>query len=88
MAAAHIRAAHHYPTAAFLLQAITHLHALPVVGPFGRDLYHGIGFIAVELKRGHGDIHILATQTGLGKMVQNALMDRFSILISAATGKG
>jgi len=84
-----IRAAHHQPATAFLLQAIAHLHALLVVGAFRCDLNHSIGFIAVELERGHGNIHILIAETGLGEMIQNALMDCFPILISAAaTGEG
>src|SRR6202012_3904877 len=37
-----IRASHYHPAAIRLLQTITHLHALPVIGAFGSNLYQSI----------------------------------------------
>jgi len=89
VSSARVGAAHHQPTVALLLQGVTHLHALAVACAFRGDLHQSVGFVAVELERCHRDVHVLIAETGLGEMIQNALMDRFPILISAvATREG
>lgn len=61
-----------------------HLHGLLVVRALWSNLYHRLGFIAIELYGCLIDIHVLIAESGIGQVVQNALMYRLTVLIRAA----
>jgi len=60
-----------------------HLHALRGARALRSNLYHRLGFIAIELNGCLIDIHVLIAESGLGQVIQNALVYRLTVLICA-----
>jgi hypothetical protein len=62
-----------------------HLHALRGGRALRSNLYHRLGFIAIELNGCLIDIHVLIAESGFGQVIQNTLMHCLTVLICAAT---